>query len=67
MTKLVQASNSNPYEGNYNICLKSDPTKVIESRYIKNQAEFQAILDSVIKYNNAQGNQGNLLRILQKA
>lgn len=71
----------NPYSGTYIICLKDDPSQVIERREITSQIEFQAILDEVIKYNdevikyndtfgdenNAFGNEGPQLRKLIKA
>ena len=81
MTNVQTVKTPNPYSGTYIICLKDDPSQVIERREITSQIEFQAILDEVIKYNdevikyndifgdenNAFGNEGPQLRKLIKA
>ena len=48
----------NPYSGTYAICLKDDPNTIIEQREINSKEEFDTILDSVIKYNNASEKEG---------
>ena len=81
MPNVQTVKTPNPYSGTYIICLKDDPSQVIERREITSQIEFQAILDEVIKYNdevikyndtfgdenNAFGNDGPQLRKLIKA
>jgi hypothetical protein len=81
MPNVQTVKTPNPYSGTYIICLKDDPSQVIERREITSQIEFQAILDEVIKYNdevikyndtfgdenNAFGNEGPQLRKLIKA
>lgn len=66
MPNVTQVEKPNPYQGNYVICLKDNPQEVIETRYITSKEEFQTILDEVIKYNNALGNEGPQLRKLIK-
>lgn len=66
MTSVTQVDKPNPYAGTYIICSKDDPSQVFDTKTISSQEEFQTILDEVIKYNNAQGNQGPLLRKLIK-
>lgn len=81
MPNVQTVKTPNPYSGTYIICLKDDPSQVIERREITSQIEFQAILDEVIKYNdevikyndtfgdenNAFGNEEPQLRKLIKA
>lgn len=81
MPNVQTVKTPNPYSGTYIICLKDDPSQVIERREVTSQIEFQAILDEVIKYNdevikyndtfgdenNAFGNEGPQLRKLIKA
>lgn len=64
MPNLMQVEKPNPYLGNYSICLKDNPKEVIEIRHITSREEFETILDEVIKYNNALGNEGPQLRKL---
>ena len=52
MPNVQTVKTPNPYSGTYIICLKDDPSQVIERREITSQIEFQAILDEVIKYND---------------
>lgn len=66
MPSISQVKPPNPYEGNYHICLKDNPQEIIKTQYITSQEEFRTILDEVIKYNNAFGNEGPLLRKLIK-
>lgn len=65
MPNVQTVKTPNPYSGTYIICLKDDPSQVIERREITSQIEFQAILDEVIKYNDR--NEGPRLRKLIKA
>lgn len=48
----------NPYSGTFAICLKDDPNTIIEQHTINSKEEFDTILDSVIKYNNASEKEG---------
>lgn len=67
MPNVIPVNKPNPYAGTYLIVYKDCPEKVIETREISSQEEFKTILDEVIKYNNAFGNTGPLLRKLLKA
>lgn len=67
MPNVTQFEKPNPYQGEFIICLKDDPSQIIERKSISTQEEFRTILDGVIKYNNALGNMGPQLRKLIKA
>lgn len=58
MTNVRHFEPPNFYSGTYAICLKDDPTQIIEQHTISSKEEFDTILDSVIKYNNASEKEG---------
>lgn len=58
MTNVKSFNPPNPYSGTYAVCLKDDPNTIIEQYTINSKEEFDTILDSVIKYNNASEKEG---------
>lgn len=65
MTNVRHFEPPNPYSGTYAVCLMDDPNNIIEQHTINSKEEFDTILDSVIKYNNASENEGTKRKLIK--